>query len=142
MTAWKHMGKGSSPPCFPWSKMRLRDIGIELDTQTRFVLYGQVPALPDRPFVNHQIRPPVDVVRQFVDPEVSHRRSGMRGSNSADRARPIMSGSPNTVARSEIRDPLRFEQASGFRDVDVDAVRSLEFDQLLKPGEAVQVFAR
>src|SRR5207247_3900943 len=117
-------------------------IRIELDAVAGLVLKHEVPVLEERAVAQHQVLPPVDVPRKLVDPEVAHRCRGVAGGNGADRARRVVRSRPDVVVVREVVYPLRFQQTSRLRDVEVNGVAALELDQAAEAVARVQVLSR
>jgi hypothetical protein len=87
--------------------------------------------------MRHQIGPPIDPLRKFVNAEVIHCRRGMHRCDGAERACRVVGRRPDVVLAGEIGDTLGLEQATRLRDDNVDAGTGLVFDQWSKPMEGV-----
>ena len=96
--------------------MGLRHVGIEFNSVAGLFTDSEVSVLKDRAVVYHEILPPVDVPREFVNPEVAHRRGSVCRSDGADRAGGIVRGGGDVVVVSQIVNALRFEQTAKFRE--------------------------
>src|SRR5947209_6333663 len=105
--------------------MCFRHFGIDLNTKPGFILNREVTVFPDGALMDNESGPPLDPVGEFVYAEVAHGGSSMGRGDGTDRAGGIVRGGPDSVTRCEVGDALRFEQATGFRDIDVNAVAAL-----------------
>src|ERR1039457_6150159 len=129
------------PPTFPRSQMRPRHIGINLYSIPRLVLNRKIAFLPYRSLVNHQVRPPIDPIREFMNPKVPHGRGRVRRCDGPNRASRIVRRRPDAIARRKVRNAFGFQQTAGFRNVDVNAVAALQFDEFLESRKAIEIFA-
>src|SRR5439155_4270491 len=130
-----------SPPFLAGRQVRFSYIRIDLDAVTGLVLNGEIATVEDGSLMDHQVLPPIDILSQLVNPERAHGRRRVRRSDSAQRAGRIVSRGPDVVEIGQIGYALRFQQAPGFRNIDVDRVASLQLDQLAKTVARIEVLA-
>ena len=101
-----------APPDFSGSKVRLRNVGIDLDAVTGLVLNAEITVLPHRTFLDDEGWPPVDPLGEFMNAELAHGGCRMGAGNGTESAGRVVGGGPDVVQVSKIGDLLRFQKAT------------------------------
>src|SRR5260370_42689949 len=91
--------------------------------------------------MDDQILAPVYIFSQLVNAERAHGGRRVRRGDISQRTGRVVRRGPDVIKIGEVGNALRFQQAAGFWDVDVDRVASLQLDQLTEAVARVEILA-
>ena len=130
-----------SPPRLAGREVRLRDIRIDFDAVSGFVPNSVIPVLEDWTVVDHEVLPPVDVLRELMNAEVAHGRGCVCRRDRPYRTRGVVRRGSDVIVIGQVVDALGFQQSADF-GISRWTCRNLAVRSAAETVARVQILAR